>query len=67
MAFFDNQTHIYGLYDSINMNISMGNDNQTDDEKEIEKYCKIILQIIAPLKSHISSADIYLLNGVDIR
>ena len=41
--------------------------NQTNDEKEIERECKSILHMMTPLKFNISSADFYLLNGVDIR
>ena len=41
--------------------------NQTDDETEIENDCKNTLHMMTPLKFNISSADFYLLNGVDIR
>ena len=41
--------------------------NQTDDANEIEKDCKNILCIITLLTVNISSADFYLLNGVNIR
>ena len=40
--------------------------NQTDDGKEIEKDYKNILHMMTPLKFNISSADLYLLSGVDI-
>ena len=41
--------------------------NQTDDKQEIEKDCKSILHMMTPLKFDISSANLYILTGVDIR
>ena len=41
--------------------------NHNADEKEIERECKNIIHMMTPLKFNISSADFYLLNGVDMR
>ena len=41
--------------------------NENDDKKEIEKDCKNILHMMTSLKFNISSADFYVLNGIDVR
>ena len=41
--------------------------NQIEDEREIEKDSKNMFHMITTFEFNASSADLYLLNGVDIR
>ena len=61
MYYKDMSTKIYDVYTAASFQ------NQTSDESEIQTECKKVLHMMIPLGMEMSSAGIFLMNGVDIR